>query len=360
MAAPQIVEIHPDNSQTGVVLNDKIWVVFDQEVDTESVQIIVEGADTDRWSGPDQVIWDDPSRSDDDDVLATPGYKGVIQGTLTFEKVDESGNNVSGYDYTGGGSNWRTKAIFTPTLPLAPSQGFRVYIPGDDNSTDLVKTGASRRTIFDPVKGSNGGSGSAYFSGSYSGTSEDKIFIRVVSGNQFHWWTQSAPLITRVLPIRQTSQLLLAGVSIRFDTGSFDVGDEFSVVVQPAVRMEGTYTWIFTTGAGTIRVVPDEVSDSIPVGGFAGDTAPSGSVAGSLQIVSTTPRERSTNLDPNSITQIRIKFNKELDPDTITDDSVEVFSEPVNGIFEGNPIQYEGNIPKVLTVEGDTLIITIG
>lgn len=359
MATPQIVKVSPDNGSEGVVLNSKISVVFDQEVDTDSVQIMVEGVESDRWSGPDMVHWDDPSTTRDDDVLSSPGYKGIITGTLSFEKVDINGEGVSSYDYTGGGSNWCTKVIFTPSMPLAASQGFRVYIPGDENDTDGFRTGVSSRTIFDPVKGSNLGSGNVYFTGSYTGTNSDIIRVSVKTGNIFEWRTDSSPLVVRQLPVKQTSQLLIAGISIHFD-GIVAIGDTFSVVIEPAVRMVGTYTWTFTTGAGNIRVVPEGVSTSIPIGGFSNtSTSVLGSV-GSLAIVSTTPRERATNLDPHSISQIKIKFNKKLDPATITDETIEVYAEPVNGVFEGNPIPYEGNIPKVLTVEDDTIIITFG
>jgi len=359
MATPQIVSVSPDNGSEGITLNSKISVVFDQEIDIDSVQIMVEGADTDRWSGPDQAHWDDPSTTRDDDILSSPGYKGIIAGTLSFEKVDISGNSVSSYDFTGGGSNWCTKVVFTPSMPLAASQGFRVYIPGDENDTDGFRTGVSSRTVFDTVKGSNLGNGNVYFTGSYTGTISDVIRVSIKTGNIFEWRTDSSPLIVRQLPVKQTSQLLTTGIYVHFD-GITAVGDTFSVVIEPAVRMVGTYTWIFTTGSGNIRVVPENVSTSIPIGGFSDTSSSASGAVGVLSIISTTPRERATNLDPHSINEIRIKFNKTLDPTTITDETIEVYAEPVNGVFEGNPIPYTGNVPKVLTVEDDTLIITFG
>jgi hypothetical protein len=38
---------------------------------------------------------------------------------------------------------------------------------------------------------------------------------------------------------------------------------------------------------------------------------------------------------------------------------VEVWTEPVNGDFEDNSIEYSGELSKILTVSGDTLTIQI-
>jgi len=366
LAAPTIVEVNPAPSGTSIALADRIFVVFDQEVDPETVQIIVEGPDTDRWSGPDQARIDDTNTDADDDILATPGYKGVLGGTLSFEKVDSEGNSVSAYDYSGLGDIWYTKAIFTPTYQLVANTEFRVYIMGSEESAEGVDCGVSSRTVYDTAKGANLGTGSVSFSGGYTGTASDVINVRVVrAGNaedklRFQYWRTGAPTVVRELTTRLSSQLLFEGISVRF-TGDFEINDTFTCVIEPAVRMADTYTWVFTTGSGSIITVSEDLAHapSVPIGGF---TPVSGSVnlsSAGLQILSVTPEHRSTNLAPTSVEAIVIVFNKALDAETITDDSIEVWSEPVNGEFTGNDIQFSGELAKILSVNGSILTIQI-
>jgi len=360
MPAPAIVEVHPASSATGVILSDSVWVIFDQEIDPTTVSLFVEGPDRDRWSGPDLRYWDDPNTTSDDKILESPGYHGVVPGELTFVKIDSEGNEVSGiYDYTGQGTAWRTKAVFTPDKPLAPGVEYRVYVVGDEESNDEILSGVSSRTVFDALKGSNLGDGEVELTGGYTGTAEDKFFIEIMDTGEagtvnFKWYRQSAPLIERELKSSKTSQLLADGVFVRFISGTFEVGDQFSVVVKPAERMQDTYTWVFTTGSGSIQAIPSE-----PASTCADIVGISGIDQDGLVVLETSPVDYATHLNPDSIQTITVKFNKEIDEDTITDDTVLIWTEPVNGDFDTNDIQFAGQLAKVLSVDGDTLTIQI-
>jgi len=362
MTAPSIIEVYPVNGAEGVVLSDTIYVVFDQEVDTTSVEIFLEGPDTDRWSGPDQARWDNPNTDADDDVLASPGYKGIVPGSLSFEKVDEDGNGISALDYTGGGSLWRSKVVFTPTRPLSANTEYRIWIVGDEETGDSIVSGVSSRTVFDPAKGSNLGDGEATFSGGYIGSRpEDIYYIRIKETGSasdkilFQWWKASSPLVVRQLNTRENSQLLNEGVFVKF-SGDFEEDDEFSVHVKSGERMQNTYTWVFTTGAGSIETVPSSSSEgaAVPAAGWDGLGAASG--ASGLRVLEITPASRATNLDPLSIETIVVKFSANLDEDTITDDTVQVWSEPVNGDPQ---FEAQGELVKTLSISGDTLTIQI-
>ena len=139
MTAPAIVEVSPVSAAVGVVLSSPITILFDREVDQTTVSMFIEGPETDRWSGPDLAYWDDPTTTADDAILDSPGYDGIVQGTLTFVQVDSEGNDVSGsHDYSGTGTVWRSKAVFTPTQPLAVGVEYRVYIVGDEESNDDI------------------------------------------------------------------------------------------------------------------------------------------------------------------------------------------------------------------------------
>jgi hypothetical protein len=355
VAAPTIASVYPGDEATGVVLSDVVYVIFDQEVDHSTVQIIVEGPDTDRVTGPDLTRWDDPTTTSDDEILESPAYKGIVAGTLTFVAVDDSGEIYSGaQDYTGSGNIWRTKAIFTPDIPFGAMTEFRVYIIGDEESTDDLESGVSSRTVFDVQKGANLGTGEAYFRGGYSGTINNKYNVEITETGDagdvhFKWWKDSAPLIIRELKTSLSSILLDNGVYVRFE-GALEDGDTYSVVVKPGVRMANTYTWTFTTGSGSILAVPAAADTSYGITDLAGATS------SDLRIVSVTPAERATNLAPTDVEVIVIKFNKNLDDTTITDDAVTVWTEPVNG---DTSLDAEGAIAKILTVSGDTLTIQI-
>jgi hypothetical protein len=147
------------------------------------------------------------------------------------------------------------------------------------------------------------------------------------------------------------------GVFVRFE-GDFEIDDEFSVCVKVGERMQNTYTWLFTTGAGSIQSVPSSVeqSPSVPVGGFSSTTT---SATSAFSVLEVSPAERATNIDTDSIETIIVKFSDDIDTDTITDETVEIWSEPVNGDFSGNDIEFAGEISKILTVSGDTLTIQI-
>ena len=271
MARPSISSVYPADSAQGVVLADVIYVVFDREVDQTTVQILVEATDFDRVSGPDLARFDDPSTTADDNLFVTPGYHGIVDGEITFEKVNAEGDSVSSFDYSGTGTLWYTKAIFTPTNPLAASTLHKIYVIGDESGSDEIISGASTRTVFDPVKGANLGSGEAYFTGGYNGTAEDKFIVQAYTAGDvgtatFRWWKESAPLLIRESITKRSSILLSDGVSVRF-TGSFEKNDEFSVVVVPGERMLNTYTWSFTTGSGSIVTVPSSTAVSTGISG---------------------------------------------------------------------------------------------
>ena len=76
-------------------------------------------------------------------------------------------------------------------------------------------------------------------------------------------------------------------------------------------------------------------------------------------ILSITPAETATHLDPNSVTEIVVTFSEAIDATTIDDDSVLIWTEPVNGDFDDQDITYAGTIAKILSVSGNTLTIQI-
>ena len=80
-----------------------------------------------------------------------------------------------------------------------------------------------------------------------------------------------------------------------------------------------------------------------------------------LEVTSINPADGEINvrLDLN---KIFIKFNKEVDPATVTQDSITIESHSVSGVFDG-PGGTRSNRPqkvfKIISVSGDTITLEI-
>ncbi len=287
----------------------------------------------------------------------------MVQGTITTEKINNSTlDSYSGYDYGGAGTLWRTKVIFTPTKRLSPNTVYRVYISGDEDNTDNLSTGIRARSVFDTVKGANIGTGDATFSGTYSGvaTSDTLVVSVYTAGNigtaRFTWYRNSAPLLVYG-PFKITYGLIpiVDDVSISFEDGSYEVGDTFSTVVKTGSIFSGNVTYPFTTGTGSIQTVPASTSTTI-----TGTPTSSTATSTLFTISSTSPSNRATNIS-DTIDQdysVVITFSDTLDASTITDSSISVETEPVNG--DVDTILSSGILPKTLTVDDNELTIVIG
>ena len=180
--------VHPTQSGIGVIVGDQIWVLFDREMDEDSISdgnLFITGPDFDTWSGPDLDIYADyESIGSEEEILQTPGYTGALQGTITFERIDPSDDDttISGTDTAGSGLLYRTKAIFTPTNDLASSTEYTVYLSGDEDATDDIYSGITQRTVFDGLTdGSNTGTGLATFTGSYTGSSSSETYTITIT-----------------------------------------------------------------------------------------------------------------------------------------------------------------------------------
>ncbi|MHA2064045.1 MAG: hypothetical protein ACXABY_06660 [Candidatus Thorarchaeota archaeon] len=361
--------VHPTVSGINVIISDTIWVLFDREVDEESVKsnLFISGPDQDTWSGPDLLLYPDRlQQGDESDILSSPDYGGFVAGEFTFEKINVGDlDSYSGWDYGGHGSLWRTKATFTPDKPLTPNTEYRVYVAGDEDDTDDLKTGIKTRTIFDVVNGANLGTGEATFVGSYTGTTSSETFhVKITTAGaanvaKFLWYRGSAPLLTYGPYTAFRGEVALdEGVSIRFLTGDFEVNDAFSVVVKAPVIFTGNLTWPFTTGTGSIQELPDTVSTDL-VG------APSAEVTAApttFEVSTTIPPNRATDLvEPfEGDMTIILVMNDDVDETTVTTDTIKVEIEPVNGDdSDVSGIQASGVVTPTISVSDDEITLTI-
>jgi hypothetical protein len=360
--SPLIVDSYPANNAVGIPIADQIKVTFNQEMDLSSINtgtFIVIGKDEAPIFGPvDVTPLDDPG-FEDEDILSSPYVGAYVKGTVHHVKVNASGailEDDSILDEDGNGTLWYTMAVFIPDTSLAPNSNYSVLLLGDENIEDDLDTGVRTRTVFDPKSVSVTGTGTMSFSGGYSADETRTYIVKITTPGatgvaEYEWWNEAAPLDVYQGRTTTGERELQDGVILTCShDGDFALNDTFSVLVKPYVLLESNYKWSFTTGSGSIATPPSSSSAS---GVEDLDTA---GLAGGLEIVSVTPDYRETNLDPSTITEIVIVFNKDLDATTITQETVKVWTESVNGDPQ---FPAEGNIPRILSVEGNTLTIQI-
>lgn len=140
---PRIIDViddyKPANNEVGTPLNSTIEIVFDGPMDETILadQVFVEGPDTDQFVGPGFELLGYPNNiSQGGDFLSSPGMRGLLQGTTSFQKVSttDAGVIVSSAPY-------RTKMIITPDHVLSPLTEYTVNIPDFVTSGDITYSG---------------------------------------------------------------------------------------------------------------------------------------------------------------------------------------------------------------------------
>lgn len=355
--------INPSNNSTGVPLNSSITVLFDREIDEWSIEhggFILEGPDTDQVIYPGYAPTPLANGSEQE-ILLSAGYKGLVPGVFTFSRVSLSNSSlVNTSDTTGDGTLFRTRAIFKPSQPLAPLTEYTLYLVGDDDLADQELFGIRSRTVFDVVSDpGNSGNGTITFSGTYLGTlSNDVVNIRITTAGvpgvaEFESWKDSAPLdLIGPFLTSSTESEVIDGVTVQFLSGTFQINDTFTVAVKRPEVFTGTSTLSFTTGNGSISVVPTTTSTSIT-------GSPISTTTTEFKLVKATPMDGATNLDPSSSKRIIVEFNDDIDPATITTNSVQVNIEPVSDHPLLTNQVSAGPISNTVTVSGHKLFIDL-
>jgi hypothetical protein len=249
-----IDDTFPANDDVGVPLLSTITILFDREMDEEDLNnnFFVEGPDTDQFIGPGLLMLEYPqnlSQGEVDDFLKSPGYRGIVQGTTTFTGIDLYDSNV----YSGV-SPFRTKLIFTPTLPFTPLTEYTAYL-----------------------------------------------------------------------------------------SDSMDVS---------GVTYTGIVTFSFVSGSGSVEEIPSTISSSVL---RTTTNVPALATAGEFRVTSTNPLSGSVQKSTD-LNEITIDFNKPIDPNSVTEDSITIFSEPATDHPNATAVAY-GDLTKDLTISGQRIIV---
>lgn len=366
MTAPSIVGVSPTPSSTGNPINSQVTVLFDREVDISRINegsFFVEGPDYLITTGPDQALKVDKDPTTLDDLVNESDYRGVIKGTFTFARVNNT-SNVSGayFDYAGSVTAFRHKVIFTPEKPLHPSTTYTVYITGDDDSSDDYRTGVTTRTVFDVVLGTNVGTSLIEATGGYTGGINDTFEIEITGNGApgtatYRWWKGSVPGIVYDAISSTGPRLLADGVYIRFyPGGNYVTGDTYSFVVRAPEYIATTYTFTFTTGATEFTSVPETSTLLTTISSEESSEATPSTTEDELEVVSTIPAIRATSLAENKMTDIVIEFSNDIVNNPTNINQIEIIREAVDGNIGVSEPAY---MTYTYVLSGDTLTLTM-
>jgi hypothetical protein len=369
MTAPLIAAIYPNSGATAVPAGATIQITFDQGIDIKSISecIVVYGPDFDKTSGPESATWIDPKSGDNLFFLSSPGFTGSVNCDVKLIYVDALGNEVTGLEILTPADEVSagvvSKVIITPKSLMQSEVTYHVYLVGE--SSDGTKRGISHRTVFD-VDSSSAIStdGIVKVYGGYSGATDDVLNVQITSsGNigsaKYKWWLTSEGVGTAKTGnvtsrrFRHVDQDL--GLQIKFDGSDFINGDIYTVNLRAPVLMANTYSFSFTIGEGTIIEVPSTASTSV-IGTLSSLT----SETTYLEVLEMDPPDTSTH-QRFKHRKITITFSEELNPTTVTQDSVTVIAYPVSGKFDSNlsntsePLE----LAKKLSVVSNKLIIEV-
>jgi len=301
----EILSTSPANNALNQPLETVVTITFDEDVDVDSIsngafvvateakKLVVEGPGLENLS-PDS----------DTDYLRSGPFSGVVEGTIST-------------------TDNRT-FIFTPKSPLLPNTTYKV----------LVGTKALTRTIDDVIPDpGNTGTGEVVIKGPYLGE-DDTFTIEIVTAGalgtaRFVYRKASNGLDSETI-VTDRLIALEQGLSAVFKTGAYAVGDTFTFDVIEGVPLEDINAFTFYTGSSTYT----EVSEDSPsyrladktVDGFRRVDRVVSAEGPEFAVVSITPERGDSNVKVG-LDRIVIEFNKNIDPDSVSDAFIRVLME---------------------------------
>lgn len=340
LATPQILSTVPPNAQTGVALTQNVTLEFSQAVDKDSVTqghfIIISAANKVAATGPGLFAQLLSNNLVAEDLLSTPSMRGIVQGTITWDEEFDT-------------------FVLNPAEQLEPNVQYTAIA-----SEEIVS-----RTLTDPVADpGNTGTGTMNVEGPYSGTwVADLHTVEITTGGAltsavFRWRKASDPVWRTGIVLDRRIEIE-DGIVLRFGAGVYDAGDEFTFYATLGIPLDATYTFVFTTGSATYVVpsVQEESNEVLleQVGGIVRIVSSPTPAGVGFRVLSVDPPLQATDVDLTQ-KEIRITFNRDLDPATVDDDSVQVFMETLP--TDHNERRSEP-LRKHMTVAGRILTISL-
>lgn len=358
---------YPQNQSTNIPIGSSLYLVFDKEVDLESIKnsCILFGNDSDRTIMPDNAIWINEKSGENKDFLKSPGYKGFCEFDVEIKYLDPQTLEVLEVTDDFDRTSYYCGVILIPKITLAMNTEYTLYIIGSNTQSldPLYSTNKaiSLRTVYSP-KINDSLDSRIKLRGTYKGNeiNGNNLNIQIVSsgnGNaaQYVYWFDDQNVdMNKISRCSGRWRSIDKGLVIKFDDTQYTEGEIITVKCYPVDLLQDSYIVKFTTNDGSVYIEPEpDYRSTSPINTVV-QVDPNETI---LSIVSVTPYNGEVNI-PIDSNRIVITFNKELDPQSITQENIKLQSLPVSGFYnDGFNTNRENKLYKILSVDGKKLII---
>lgn len=387
---------YPATNEVNVPVGEQIKLLFNRYVDEKTIKdnVVVFGPDFDRTSGPDNAVWINNRSGENPFYLRSPGFNGFVDFDVEIKKA----NNAKPYAILEDQNFPLTKpegdnycyAIITPKTQFAVDTTYYIFVLGQNtNFTNLEELpegvrgylqdrSLSEKTIYPAyLTGEAQEDNRVVVKGFYTGNINRVLNIKIISEGsgseaRYIWWfdDEAEPVVgnaaTRYRFNRCTGRWrgLDLGLQIRFTGGDFELDEVFQVNLYEQALLPESYYWSFTTGDGSVYTAPEVASESpLEMGGIIPGVGEAGEdvAVDAFRVTSIEPYDGAVNLSLNT-EKIIITFNKNINPATVTQDTVKLLSYPVSGTFDGpygTRSNREYKIYKIIEVVDNKIILEL-
>lgn len=349
-----IVQTWPNHEDTGVPVGTTVQILFNTEVDFESVlnSVSMFGPDFDVVQGPGPAT--QVPKNKPEDILQSPGYRGELDFEIDVIRVDSNGDPVTEQFSIDSSLVEQHLVELKPKNLLVANTLYEVFVAGKAPGNDIL--GITKRSVFDPAANTNNtGTGDLLSAGIYTGNDPDILHIEVTQPGRerelmFDWWFDSDPVNIKSRKGSGLPLLLGRGVKVRFtgqSSDSFETGDRFSIQLVPVEELDNVYRFEFRTGPQELKE-PNSTGSTSPIGTGQGHRVPTEK----FKVIKITPENGASNVDTNT-NQIIVEFNKPIDPFSLNNETIELLAQSADLSGNKRKVKYS------YIVSGSRLFINI-
>lgn len=202
------------------------------------------------------------TQSVDDFMQTSNSIEDIVESTLDYRRVNLADLNDFIGDDDGTSANagqlYRSEVTIKPKVPLNPNTDYAVII---SNKVSVL-------SVFDAQITTQTGTGNLLTAGVFEGLSADTYVIQVTqagdSNNAYYTWMRTSDaMMSDPIQARGRHIEIDRGVKVKFEAGSYEVGDTFEINVIPEDNISEIYNWTFATGLGDYELPEDQNSGDI-------------------------------------------------------------------------------------------------
>ena len=384
---------YPQNTEDGFPVGQSFYLAFSNSVDLKLLEknCVLFGKDLDRNTGPSEALSLNTADSTNPFFLRSPGLNGFVE--CSFEEYfvdsfdDDSPSAIQSLVDKVDSKNTIVKV--TPKIPLGENQEYKLYLLG--SSSDNIDLGIpayseilnsnstiSERTIFDATNNLGSFEERIKVKGSFSPENFENsavLNIKIIKEGEgskanYIWWfdDEAEPLPANPLYSERTNRcmqrwrIIDRGVVVKFSGSLLQLNETFKIKCYKASEIQESFLITFRTSTDSVFLYPENVSTS-PIGlganiipGLNGNN----NVEEELKIIRMEPEDNSINNNLD-LKNIILYFNKDIDPNSVTQESVIIKSTPVSGSFDYNEgkMKREQKLYKIVSVENNKIILEL-